>query len=124
GAVVTKILPDAFRGNQYLLSVTLPDTVRSIGERAFYSCHNLIAVNLSLFLLDQAEKDASGTLVLDTVFTYQEIACYLGVHAVTIARMVKALRDEQLIDKIGHQIRIINPEQMARLITEERKIDY
>jgi predicted thioesterase len=38
--------------------------------------------------------------------------------------MVKALRDEQLIDKIGHQIRIINPEQMARLITEERKIDY
>lgn len=91
----------------------------------FHSRQNEPAlVQFSRFLLDQAEKDRSGTLVLNTVFTYPEMACYLGVHAVTIARMVKALRDEQLIDKTGHQIRIINPEELAKLITEERKIDY
>ena len=46
------------------------------------------------------------------------------MHSVTIARMVKALRAEKMIEKTGHQIQIINPEQMAKLITEERKIDY
>jgi hypothetical protein len=29
-----------------------------------------------------------------------------------------------MIEKTGHQIHIINPDQMAKLITEERKIDY
>ena len=46
------------------------------------------------------------------------------MHSVTIARMVKALRAEEMIEKTDHQIQIINPEQMAKLITEERKIDY
>lgn len=47
GAVVTRILSKAFQDNQYLLSVTLPSTVRSIGARAFSNCDNLVAVNLS-----------------------------------------------------------------------------
>ena len=32
--------------------------------------------------------------------------------------------EQEMIEKTGHQIQIINPEQMAKLITEERKIDY
>lgn len=107
-----------------LMVNTLTENLVYLMEHFHSSKNEPALVQFSRFLLDQTEKDASGILVLDTVFTYQEIACYLGLHAVTIARMVKALRDEQLIDKIGHQIRIINPEQTARLITEERKIDY
>ncbi|MEE0949830.1 MAG: helix-turn-helix domain-containing protein, partial [Streptococcus equinus] len=91
----------------------------------FHSSKNEPAlVQFCRFLLDQAEASDKGDLVLDTFFTYQEIACYLGMHSVTIARMVKALRAEEMIDKCGHQIHITNPTQMAKLITEERKIDY
>nr|WP_286782832.1 Crp/Fnr family transcriptional regulator [Streptococcus sp. UBA4344] len=91
----------------------------------FHSSKNEPAlVQFCRFLLDQVEKDTSGQLVLDTVFTYQEIANYLGMHSVTIARMVKALRAEEMIEKTGHQIQITDPQQMAQLITEERKIDY
>ena len=91
----------------------------------FHSSKNEPAlVQFCRFLLDQAEPCESGHLALNTFFTYQEIACYLGMHSVTIARMVKSLRAEEMIEKTGHQIQIINPEQMAKLITEERKIDY
>ena len=107
-----------------LMVNTLTENLVYLMEHFHSSQNEPALVQFSRFLLEQAEQDMSDTLVLNTVFTYQEMACYLGVHSVTIARMVRALRDEQLIDKVGHQIRIINPEQMARLITEERKIDY
>lgn len=107
-----------------LMVNTLTENMVYLMEHFHSSKNEPALVQFSRFLLDQAEKDEFGTLVLDTVFTYQEIASYLGVHSVTIARMVKALRAEQLIDKIGHQIRVVNPTQMAKLITEERKIDY
>lgn len=91
----------------------------------FHSSKNEPAlVQFCRFLLDQAEASDKGDLILDTFFTYQEIACYLGMHSVTIARMVKALRAEDMIDKCGHQIHITNPTQMAKLIAEDRKIDY
>ena len=38
--------------------------------------------------------------------------------------ILNILREEGLIDKVGHQIRIINPQKMTNLITEEQKIDY
>ncbi|RCW16511.1 Crp/Fnr family transcriptional regulator [Streptococcus gallolyticus] len=107
-----------------LMVNTLTENLVYLMEHFHSSKNEPALVQFSRFLLDQAETDACGTLVLDTVFTYQEMACYLGVHSVTIARMVKSLRKEALIDKIGHQIRIINPEEMVKLITEERKIDY
>ena len=82
-------------------------------------------VQFCRFLLDQAEPCESGHLALNTFFTYQEIACYLGMHSVTIARMVKSLRAEEMIRKNWpSDYKLLNPEQMAKLITEERKIDY
>ena len=42
---VTSIANNAFKGKQ-LKSVVIPDTVTSIGMRAFYSCGNLISINL------------------------------------------------------------------------------
>ncbi len=91
----------------------------------FHSSKNEPAlVQLCRFLLDQSHQDNAQELVLDTFFTYHEIACYLSMHDVTIARMVKALKKENLIEKVGHQIHIIQPQKMAELIQEERKIIY
>ena len=91
----------------------------------FHSSKNEPAmVQLCRFLLDQADKDEVGNAMLDHFFTYNEIACYLGMHSVTVARMIKALKNEEMVDKVGHQIRIINSGKMVELITKERKIDY
>lgn len=91
----------------------------------FHSSKNEPAlVQLCRFILDQVDCDDEGNLVLDTFFTYNEIAHYMGVHSVTVARMMKALKGEQMIDKIGHQVIILDRAKMVKLITEERKIDY
>lgn len=44
GMPVTGVGPEAFRNHPYLLSVTLPATVRVIGESAFMDCHALLSV--------------------------------------------------------------------------------
>ena len=107
-----------------LMVNTLTENLVYLMEHFHSSKNEPALVQFSRFLMDQAEQEPSGELLLDTVFTYQEIASYLGMHSVTIARMVKVLREEGLIDKVGHQIRIINPQKMTNLITEEQKIDY
>ncbi len=46
GAVVTEIDGGAFEENTAITSVTFPDTVETIGSRAFYGCTALKSVNL------------------------------------------------------------------------------
>lgn len=44
GVRVTGVGSDAFRSHPHLLSVTLPDTVETIGEGAFMDCRSLMTV--------------------------------------------------------------------------------
>ncbi len=46
GLPVTAIAKEAFRDRQSLISVTIPDTVVSIGNLAFYSCNQLVSITL------------------------------------------------------------------------------
>ena len=41
------ICDDAFSNSENLVSVTIPGSVREIGQKAFASCNNLISINLS-----------------------------------------------------------------------------
>lgn len=44
GLPVTAIAPGAFRNHPCLLSVTLPNSLRTVGEEAFADCHALMHV--------------------------------------------------------------------------------
>lgn len=46
GQAVTAIEMNAFRGNDYLESVTLPQSVKSIGESAFEGCYALTSIDI------------------------------------------------------------------------------
>ncbi|MGN0151437.1 MAG: leucine-rich repeat protein [Wujia sp.] len=43
GLAVTEIGDSAFASNQYIEGVTIPDSVTRIGEKAFFSCKNMVA---------------------------------------------------------------------------------
>ena len=47
GLVVDSIGTEAFRGNEHITSVTMPDTIEAIGPHAFYWCASLEDVTLS-----------------------------------------------------------------------------
>lgn len=89
----------------------------------FHSSKNEPAlVQFCRFLLDQAEPCESGHLALNTFFTYQEIACYLGMHSVTIARMVKALRAEEMIEKLAIRFKLLTPNKWLNLSQKNVKL--
>ncbi len=46
GVEVGEIETEAFKNNNNLKSITIPDTVKTIGNKAFYYCKNLTTVNL------------------------------------------------------------------------------
>lgn len=46
GLPVTSIDQEAFSGFTYVTSITLPETIRSIGPRAFSNCHSLLRIEL------------------------------------------------------------------------------
>lgn len=66
GTPVTVIDTGAFAGNKELTSVTLPDTLRLIGVKAFYNCQSLCQVNIPDGVTHIGD-DAFGFATLTTV---------------------------------------------------------
>ena len=58
---VTRILGNAFKLNKKLTSVTMQDTVESIGNSAFYGCEKLASVKLSNMLKTIGESAFANT---------------------------------------------------------------
>ena len=57
GKTVSAIGDDAFYNNQYIREVTIPDTVKSIGERAFADSENLSTVSIGKNCITHNEHD-------------------------------------------------------------------
>lgn len=65
--------------------------------------HDLTNIRLCKMFL-QLAKPEQDEYVLDKYFRYNEIAKYLGVHVVTIARIMQELKSQNIIQKKGQQI--------------------
>ncbi len=61
GLVVTAIRPRAFEKNETITSVTIPDTVTSIGEYSFVLCSKLKTINIPESVTDIGQSAFSGT---------------------------------------------------------------
>ncbi|MGL5677353.1 MAG: Crp/Fnr family transcriptional regulator [Cellulosilyticaceae bacterium] len=72
-------------------------------------------VRLCKFLLNLSQK-TDGIYRLARHFTYVEISKYLGVHSVTISRMMLTLKQLGIIKKDGHSTIILHPEKLVDII--------
>lgn len=82
---ITKIDHDAF-GNLPIKSVTLPPSVKEIGERAFYECKQLVAINLPQGI----EKIGSSTFCGCENLSFINLPnSLLEIGASTFARCIK-----------------------------------
>jgi hypothetical protein len=57
---VTGITSNAFWGSTEVISITLPDTVKVIGNNAFYSCQSLTSFNIPKSLVELGENAFIG----------------------------------------------------------------
>lgn len=83
GYPVTGIADKAFDGYEVLYSLTIPDSVKTIGEGAFANC-----VNLTYLTIGSDDTDKSGTVIKSDAFR----GC-IRLAVVTLGRNVTAIED-------------------------------
>ena len=75
-------------------------------------------------IVEQSEQDKSGRLILDSVFTYDELSHYLGVHNITVARIMSSLKKEGIIKKDGRKTVIADMDKLKAVMNEEIILQY
>lgn len=87
----------------HFLTYSVAKRFVSVVNHFHASLEDSTAIRLYKMLIQLAHyKD--GDYMLDKYFTYVEIAKYLGVHSVTISRLMLGLKNQGIITKAGHCI--------------------
>ena len=81
-----------------------------------------VANQLCSLLLQQAQPK-QGSLVVDKGYSNLAISQFLGVHKVTVARILRVLKAQGLIDKSKDGIKILDTRRLEAFMRKE-KIEY
>lgn len=80
-------------------------------------------VRLCRFLLEYSEIKKEKQF-LPSYFTYEELAKYLDIHKVTVARIFAKLKHYGYISRQGHTIILEHPDRIQNLIDADINLDY
>lgn len=119
---------DYLRQHPELLEETLAMAMEEYAamETRFMAKHEKnAAAQLCQFLLNHAtcscEEEPS---VLSKKYTNVEISKYLSIHAVTVARILRALKEEGVVNRTEHGLMILDRVALAEYANEERLLQY
>jgi len=99
------------------------DRYNSLDKNFHSKQKGCIANRVCSFIMDNlVEKD--NTLCLNKRFTNSEISRYLGVHRVTILRIIKKLESDGIIRRSSNGLQIIDGNQMLVYARDEEILNY
>lgn len=75
--------------------------------------------NIICEVLLEFSSEVEGVLQLDQYFSNAEIARYLGIHVVTVGRILKKLKEEGLIERRNRRIVILDKMGMEEYLGEK-----
>lgn len=96
--------------------------MNSIVDNGLYMRQGKMGNRVCQILLDWAEE-RDGVYRIDKVVSYVELSKFLGVHPVTISRIVKQLKREKVIDSTKQGVIVLDPDRLRRYSLGE-KIHY
>ena len=105
-----------------LLSMTLAQTTEL--RATFQSRQEGRAANRLCLLLMQNSQLIDGQLVVCKRYTYTEMAAFLGIHKVTVSRIVHSLCEEGTLAKKGAYLVITNPDRLKLYADNQEKVLY
>lgn len=75
-------------------------------------------------LLLQNLQRTQGKCIVDKRYTNAEISRFLGIHKVTVAKILRVLKEEEIIDKNKEGIFILDEKRLAYYAQGEKNLDY
>lgn len=108
--------------NAFLLDILSQNYVDAL-NRFHQMQEDSATIRLCRLLLTHSKK-SNGEKVLPDYFTYSEISKFLGIHPVTVARIMAKLKQYGYIKKAGHATVIVKATQLETLINSGMDLDY
>ncbi|MEG0086050.1 MAG: Crp/Fnr family transcriptional regulator, partial [Niameybacter sp.] len=90
----------------------------------FYTAQESNAASKIAFTLLSLAEAHEDCRILHKEFNYHELSKYLGIHHVTVTRIMGCLKDEGIIVKVGHSIKIINQEALMDYAQSKKLLQY
>ena len=81
------------------------------------------SAKIAATLLSLAERQ-QGTLMLHKAFTYNELSKYLGIHPITVARIIAMYKDLGILTRQNGQMCIYDPLTLNRYATNALNLHY
>lgn len=116
------LLSDHPELNRYIMSLFASHFSEILGHFHFMQ-EASVPSRLCKTLLDFSHTTA-GVRMVDRHFNYVELGKYLGVHTVTISRIMRMLKQEGAITKEGHAIVILDADLLGAYVNETRTLSY
>lgn len=105
----------------HLISKSMAVHFQAIMGHFHASKDEYTTIRLCKFLINFSQS-VNGEYLLDRHFTYVEIAKYLGVHSVTISRMMLDFKKRGIIEKQGHMTKITDREKLIEMINAPEEV--
>lgn len=106
-----------------VLTIALAQNLSNVLEHsAWLSCENAPARVCSMLL--EFSELVGGDYLLPRCFTQAEMAHFLSLHKITVAKVLKSLREANFIGKDGQLTRITDREALVKIVDRELCIQY
>jgi CRP-like cAMP-binding protein len=106
-----------------VLTLALAQNLSNVMEHsAWLACENA-PVRICSMLLEFSEC-VGGIYLMPRCFTQAEMAHFLSLHKITVAKVLKSLREAGFIRKDGQLIRLVDREALIKIVNRELCIRY
>lgn len=99
------------------------DNIRELVDSLQARNEGKVGNRLCKFLLSNAQ-DKQGVLLVSKGYSNATISKFLGIHKVTVAKILRALKEEGIIRKEKDGIFILNEKKLTSYAMDEKIIDY
>ncbi len=105
------------------IMLSMANTSRNLLKH-FYTAQESNAASKIAFTLLSLAEEVNGDFILHKEFNYPELSKYLGIHHITVARIIGRFKEEGIIKKIGHSIKILDQEALMEYAQSKKLLQY
>lgn len=105
------------------LSMAMTQNLSNVLEHSYWLASADASTRLCLMLINFMEETGQQ-LTIPRCLTYMEMANFLSIHTVTVAKIVKSLVAEAILGRQGQQLIVTDPERLRKVAHKDISLRY